>query len=111
MQIPLDRIQGTVDMLVLKTLSRGALHGWGISLHIRESSDDALRLNQGALYPALHRLEDRGLVAAEWGTTENGRRARYYKLTAAGKKTLAAETESWIAFVRAVSRVMQLAPA
>ncbi len=106
---PLDRVQGTLDMLILKTLSRGPMHGWGISFHIRESSGEVLRVNQGALYPALHRLEDRGWVAAEWGVSENNRRARFYSLTAAGRKQLARETEGWLAFVRAVHGVMQLA--
>ena len=108
---PLDRVQGTVDMLVLKTLSFGRMHGWGISFHIRQTSGDVLRVNQGALYPALHRLEERGWVSAEWGTSENNRRARYYALTAAGRRHLARETEGWLEFVRAVHAVMQLAPA
>jgi len=106
-----DRIQGTVDMLILKTLSGGTLHGWAISHHIRQSSHDVLQLNQGALYPALHRLEDRGWVTAEWGTSDSNRRARFYSLTAAGRQQLAVETEGWLEFVRAVHRVMQLAPA
>ena len=106
-----DRIQGTVDMLILKTLSGGAMHGWAISHHIRQSSHDVLQLNQGALYPALHRLEDRGWVTAEWGTSDSNRRARFYALTADGRKQLTVETEGWLEFVRAVHRVMQLAPA
>ena len=106
-----DRIQGTVDMLILKTLSGGAMHGWAISHHIRRSSHDVLQLNQGALYPALHRLEDRGWVTAEWGTSDSNRRARFYALTTDGRKQLAVETEGWLEFVRAVHRVMQLAPA
>lgn len=109
--LPLDRVQGTLDMLILKTLTRGAMHGWGISFHIRQESGDALQVNQGALYPALHRLEDRGWVAAEWGVSENNRRARFYALTPAGRRQLARETEGWLAFVRAVHGVMQLAPA
>ena len=108
---PLDRLPGTVDMLILKTLSLGRLHGWGISFHIRQSSHDVLRVNQGALYPALHRLEERGWVSAEWGTSENNRRARFYALTTAGRRQLARETEGWLAFVQAVHAVMQLAPA
>ena len=92
---PLDRVQGTLDMLILKTLSRGPMHGWGISFHIRESSGEVLRVNQGALYPALHRLEDRGWVVAEWGLSENNRRARFYSLTAAGRRQLDAERAEW----------------
>jgi PadR family transcriptional regulator PadR len=107
---PLDRVQGTLDMLILKTLSQGRMHGWGISFSIRETSGDVLRVNQGALYPALHRLEDRGWVSAEWGTSDNNRRARFYALTAAGRRQLARETEGWLAFVHAVHGVMQLAP-
>ena len=108
---PTDRLQGTVDMLILKTLARGPLHGWAISHHVRETSRDVLQLNQGALYPALHRLEDRGWVTAEWGTSDSNRRARFYDLTADGRKQLTVETEGWLEFVRAVHRVMQLAPA
>lgn len=111
MAAPLDRIQGTVDMLILKTLAAGRMHGWAISHHIRTRSADVLQVNQGALYPALHRLEDRGWVTAEWGVSESNRRARFYTLTADGQRQLAAETEGWLEFVRAVHRVMQLAPA
>ena len=107
----LDRVQGTLDMLILKTLSQGTMHGWAISFHIRQSSGDVLRVNQGALYPALHRLEERGWVAAEWGVSENNRRARFYTLTPLGSRQLARETEGWLAFVRAVHGVMELAPA
>ena len=111
MDIPLDRIQGSVDMLILKTLSGGPQHGWGVSHHIRETSGDVLQLNQGALYPALHRLEDRGWIRAAWGVTENNRRARFYTLTAEGRRQLERETGVWLEFVRAVHRVMQLSPA
>ncbi|MBV9107974.1 MAG: PadR family transcriptional regulator [Gemmatimonadetes bacterium] len=107
----LDRLPGTVDLLILRTLSRGRMHGWGISFHVRQASEDVLRLNQGALYPALHRLEERGWVRAEWGVSEHNRRARYYALTAAGRRQLARETEGWLTFVRAVQSVLQLAPA
>ena len=106
---PLDRVQGTLDMLILKTLSLGRMHGWGISFHIRQTSGEVLQVNQGALYPALHRLEERGWVAAEWGTSDNNRRARFYALTAAGRRQLARETEGWLEFIRAVQSVMQLA--
>ncbi len=105
---PIDRIQGTLDMLILRTLSGGAMHGWGISHVIRERSTDVLQVGQGALYPALHRLEDRGWVNAEWGVSENNRRARFYSLTAAGRKQLASETAGWLEFVSAVQRVMSV---
>lgn len=112
MPLPLDRIQGTLDMLILKTLAAGpSQHGWAISHHIRESSGAALQVNQGALYPALHRLEDRGWLSAEWGISERNRRARFYSLTAEGRKQLAAEAAGWLEFIRAVNRVMQLSPA
>lgn len=111
MTTPLDRIQGTLDMLVLRTLAQGTMHGWGISLQIRQRSEDALQVNQGALYPALHRLEERGWVSAAWGVSENNRRARFYTLTDRGRARLAHETADWLAFVGAVHRVMQLTPA
>ncbi len=107
----LDRIQGTLDMLILRTLSGGAMHGWGISHQIRTRSSDALQVNQGALYPALHRLEERGWVSADWGVSENNRRARFYTLTPEGRAQLAHETADWLAFIRAVQQVMQLSPA
>ncbi len=106
----IDRIQGTLDMLILKSLTRGPMHGWAVSYHIRQTSGDVLRVNQGALYPALHRLEDRGWVRAEWGVTEQNRRARFYALTPAGRRQLARDTEGWLQFVRAVHDVMQLDP-
>ena len=105
---PADRLQGTLDMLVLQTLSTGPLHGWAISHHLRQTSREVFRVHQGSLYPALHRLEDRGWIAAEWGATEQNRRARFYTLTAAGRRQLARETASWLEFVRAVHAVMQL---
>ena len=111
MNLPLDRVQGTLDMLILKTLIAGPQHGWAISHHIRDRSRDALQVNQGALYPALHRLEDRGWVSAEWGTSENNRKARFYRLTAEGRAQLRAETEGWLEFIRAVNLVMQINPA
>ncbi|MBJ6760213.1 PadR family transcriptional regulator [Myxococcaceae bacterium JPH2] len=108
--MPIDRIPGTVDMLILQTLTAGAKHGWGISHHIRETSRDILQLNQGALYPALHRLEDRGWIHAKWGVSENNRRARFYTLSAEGRRQLERETAGWLEFVKAVQRVMQLSP-
>src|SRR5262249_798686 len=93
-----DLLQGTLDVLILKTLSTGAMHGWGIWQRIQQLSEDVLAINQGSLYPALHRLEEKGWIAAEWGNSENNRRARYYSLTRAGKRQLAEETESWERF-------------
>jgi PadR family transcriptional regulator, regulatory protein PadR len=104
----LDRVQGSLDMMILKTLMNGTMHGWGIAHHIRGRSRDVLQVNQGALYPALHRLEDAGLVRGEWGVSDNNRRARFYTVSAAGKKHLAAETADWKYFVRVVGLVMEL---
>lgn len=105
----LDRVQGSLDMMILKTLMNGTMHGWGIAHHIRLRSRDTLEVKQGALYPALHRLEDAGLIAGEWGVSDNNRRARFYAITAAGRKQLAAETADWKSFVKVVSLVMELA--
>ena len=102
-----DRLQGTLDLLVLKTLANGSMHGWSVALRIQEVSRDALLINQGSLYPALHRLEDAGYIESEWGTSENNRRAKYYRLTALGKKQLRIETESWQRFADAVSLVLR----
>ena len=101
-----DLLQGTLDVLVLRTLVRGPMHGWGIAQRIQELSEDVLRVNQGSLYPALHRLEDEGWIAAEWGASENNRRAKYYRLTRRGQRQLEAETESWERFAAAVGRVL-----
>lgn len=106
---PTDRLQGTLDLLVLRVLRSDAVHGWGIAQQIQQISRDVLQVNQGSLYPALHRLEERGWITAEWGTSENNRRARYYRLTAAGRRQLAQETASWEDFVLAVTRVLQTA--
>src|SRR5881296_2139551 len=100
---------GTLDMLVLKTVSRGAMHGYAIAQFIQDSSRDVLRVEEGALYPALHRLELRGLLRAEWGTSDNNRRAKYYKLTATGRRELESETAYWSRIACAVTRVMQTA--
>ncbi len=108
-EAPGDLLQGTLDLLILKSLARGAMHGYGVAEWIHESSQDVLRVEEGALYPALHRLELRGLLSAEWGTSENNRRAKYYALTAAGKKRLAEETEYWRRVSGAVARVLQTA--
>ena len=102
-----DLLQGTLDLLVLKTLALGPLHGWGISKRIRQLSADVLTIGQGSLYPALYRLEDRGWVAAEWGVSPEGRRAKFYRLTAVGRRQLNSETESWRVFSLAVNQVLQ----
>jgi transcriptional regulator len=104
---PGELLRDTLDMLVLKTLTRGPMHGYAIAEFIEETTDDVLRVEEGALYPALHRLELRGLVAAEWGTSENNRRARYYKLTAAGRKQLGEESARWDRMTSAVARIME----
>jgi PadR family transcriptional regulator, regulatory protein PadR len=106
---PGDLLQGTLDLLILKALARGSMHGYGVAEWIHESSQDVLRVEEGALYPALHRLELRGLLSAEWGTSDNNRRAKYYALTAAGRKRLAEETEYWRRMSGAVARVLQTA--
>ena len=107
-----DRIQllqGTLDMLILRTLVFGPRHGHGIAVTIQRNSDELLLVDHGSLYPALQRLERQGLIEAEWGTSENNRRARFYKLTRAGRKKLHAETGKWDKVVRAVTGVMQTA--
>jgi PadR family transcriptional regulator, regulatory protein PadR len=101
-----DALRGSLDLLVLKTLSLTAMHGWGISQRIQQLSRDVLEVNQGSLYPALQRLEKEGLVTSRWGTTENNRRARYYEITAAGRRVLGEELESWRAFARALEAVL-----
>jgi transcriptional regulator len=105
----LDLLQGTVDLLILRTLQAGPLHGWGISERIQQISEDVLRVNQGSLYPALHRLEHQGWIKAEWGVSELGRRARFYKLTAAGRKQLEMETKIWARMSGAIGRVLEMA--
>ena len=102
----LELLQGTLDMLVLTTLARGRMHGYAIAESIHQRSDDVLRIEEGALYPALHRLELRGLLAAEWGLSENNRRAKYYRLTPAGQRYLETEHADWNRMVMAVARVM-----
>src|ERR1700759_1370445 len=100
-----DLLQGTLDLLILKSLARGPMHGYGVAEWIHESSQDVLRVEEGALYPALHRLELRGLLSAEWGVSENNRRAKYYWLTGAGRKRLAAEAEHWVDMSAAIARI------
>ena len=102
-----DRLKGTLDLLILQTLRRGAMHGWAIAGAIQQRSEELLQINQGSLYPALHRLEERGLIRAEWGASETNRRARFYELTPLGEKQMNAETASWEDFVRAVTLVLQ----
>ena len=103
-----DRLQGTLDLLVLKALaSRGPMHGYAITAHIERISNDALRLEEGSLYPALHRLVQAGSLRSEWGASENNRRARYYSITAAGRKQLAAEEAGWARLTEAVARVLR----
>ena len=102
-----DLLPGTLDMLILRTLQRDALHGWAISERIQEISQDVLEINQGSLYPALHRLEHRGWIEAEWAVSELGRRAKYYRLTAAGRRQLAVETREWERMSNAIGRVLK----
>jgi PadR family transcriptional regulator PadR len=103
-----DALQGSLDLLVLKTLSRrGRLHGYGIMAAIRDTSGDVLRADEGSLYPALHRMEEAGWIKAEWSVNENGRRARIYQLTVAGRKQLAAEETRWDSVSAAINRVLR----
>ena len=103
---PVDLLQGTLDMLVLKALADGPRHGYGVAEWIETASRDVLEVEEGALYPALHRLQLRGLLSAEWGTSENNRRAKFYSLTAAGKKRLEQETAEWRRLSNAISHVL-----
>jgi PadR family transcriptional regulator len=104
-----DLLPGTLDLLILRTLQQDALHGWAVSERIQQISEDVLQINQGSLYPAMHRLEHRGWIEAEWKVSELGRRAKYYRLTTSGRKQLAIETDAWERMQHAVSRVMKLA--
>ena len=104
----LDLLQGTLDMLILKTLALGAMHGWGISQRIQQISDDVLRVNQGSLYPALHRLEAAGWIESEWGASENNRQAKFYRLTKAGQKQLREQTAQWERMAGAVARILSV---
>jgi len=106
----LDLLQGTLDLLILRTLQSGQKqHGWGISERIQQISEGVLEVNQGSLYPALHRLEHQGWIKAEWGVSELGRRARFYRITASGLKQLEAESRDWERLAAAIGRVMKLA--
>jgi PadR family transcriptional regulator, regulatory protein PadR len=102
-------LQGTLDLLILRTLQTGRMHGWAIADRIQQISQDVLQVNQGSLYPALHRLEHRGWIEADWGVSELGRRARFYTLTGAGRKQLALEATEWERMTVAIGRVMKLA--
>ena len=102
-----DALRGSLDLLVLKTLSLEAMHGWGISQRVQQISSGVLEVQQGSLYPALQRLEQAGFVASEWGTTDNNRRARYYRLTAAGRRALGEELESWRRFAAGLETVLR----
>ena len=102
-----DALRGSLDLLVLKTLSLAPMHGWGIGQRVQQISDGVLEVNQGSLYPALQRLEQAGLITSDWGTTHNNRRARYYSLTPAGNRALGAELESWRRFAAGLEAVLR----
>ena len=104
-----DVLQGTLDMLILRTLALGPQHGWGISQRIQQVSDEVVQVNQGSLYPALHRLEQQGWLNASWGTSENNRQAKFYALTRGGRRQLERETKNWARLSAAVARIMESA--
>jgi transcriptional regulator len=104
---PVDALRGSLDLLILKTLSLSAMHGWGISQRVQQMSDGEFAMNQGSLYPALQRLEKDGLITSEWGVTDNNRQARYYRITAAGRRALGREVESWKRFAAALDAVLR----
>jgi PadR family transcriptional regulator len=104
-----DLMQGTLELLILKTLSRDSMHGYGIAQHIHQSVDDVLRIEDGSLYPALYRMEERGWISSEWGVSDNNRRAKFYKLTRAGRKQLDDQTSNWERISRAVTKILQTA--
>ena len=104
-----DLLQGTLDMLVLKALNRGPLHGYDIARWIQQTSEDALQVEEGSLYPALYRMERRGWIQSRWGTSQNNRRARYYELTPVGRKQLDAESANWTRLATAIAKIMQTA--
>lgn len=105
----LDLLQGTLDLLILRTLVTGPKHGWAVSERIQQISEDVLQVNQGSLYPALHRLEQQGWIKAEWGISELGRRARFYQLTQMGRKQLEVEADQWSRLTRAIGKVLKMA--
>ena len=106
-QAKADLLQGTLDLLILRVLTLQPMHGWGIAQRIQQVSQDVLQVNQGSLYPALHRLEQQEWIASEWGTSENNRKAKYYRLTPAGERQLSAETENWARVSAAVVRILE----
>jgi PadR family transcriptional regulator, regulatory protein PadR len=107
---PLDLLQGTLDMLILKAVSLGPLHGYGVLLRIQQISNHQLEIQQGSLYPALYRLEHQGLIASEWGESENNRKAKFYKLTAAGRKKLQSETDNWNRMADVMASILKRKP-
>jgi transcriptional regulator len=107
--MPIELLQGTLDLLILRTLSAGPMHGWGVSQRIQQISKDVLQVQQGSLYPALYRLEQRGWIRASWGSSENNRRAKYYELTREGQKRLAVETTNWEKLSAAVAQILETA--
>lgn len=107
----IDFLKGTLDLMILKTLSWGPTHGYGIARWIEHCTSDVLKVEEGSLYPALHKLEERGLIAAEWGISEHNRRAKFYRLTTAGKRQLGASQTHWSRFAEAVGRILDTAPA
>jgi transcriptional regulator len=109
--VRLDLLQGTLDMLILKALTWGPMHGYDVARWLERVTDDALRVEEGSLYPALHRMMKRGWLKAEWGVSENNRRARYYTLTSEGRRQLQRETSTWGLFIEAVGKVLQAQPA
>ena len=108
MSKPTDLVQGTVDLLILKMIAPGPIHGWAIAQRIKQISKEVLILNQNALYPALHRLEEQGWLKSEWGDSQNNRRAKYYSLSTSGRRQLRAEVSSWERYARAVSRALAI---
>jgi len=108
-QARLDLLQGTLDLLILRTLQAGPMHGWAVSERIQQISQEVLKVNQGSLYPALHRLEKRGWLAADWGESEKGRQAKFYKLSARGRRQLASEESNWNRLAGAVANILQTA--
>jgi transcriptional regulator len=106
-QSPVDVLQGSLDLLVLKTLSWGPMHGFGIARWLRQLTDDVLQVEEGSLYPALYRMDNRGWIKSEWRLTENNRRAKYYQLTAAGRRQFAEQSGEWIRFAGAMSKVLR----
>jgi PadR family transcriptional regulator PadR len=106
-----DNLQGALALLVLKSLEQGPMHGWGITLHIQRISNEVLRVEEGSLYPALHRMEQDGWIASEWGVSDNNRRARFYRLTAQGRRQLRSERQNWERITQAVALVLAFGPA